>query len=177
MFRIVESSVGKSSDKCPFAGQCASYPESCEQISITTEREHYRPAQQAGLHPELTRRGYTYRDFSSDQLVKIYLCPAATGDPAVIEELRRFLPQTDAPADIYIDDAEELRALREVENILYGEADIDEIQTDLGMNVVDRVTGGEYISRLPIRYRLADLSGQVEIVPVYELEAVEPIES
>ncbi len=171
MIEINRVSTSNYSGKCPFADRCTSQADSYYQIRIIADRKLYRQAKAQGLRPELVdERMVTSNYFSQAKVTEIALCPPALKDQIVLDGLRSFLAEADAPSDTYVDDTQELEALREVDGIIHSDIEIDEIRTELGMDILDRVTSGERIDDFPLRYRLADLNGILEIIPVYELD-------
>ncbi|HYH36280.1 MAG TPA: hypothetical protein VD706_02155, partial [Candidatus Saccharimonadales bacterium] len=145
MFKVSQVASSIPGGECPFADQCAAGDAFCEATQIIADGEHYKRAKSLGLKPELEYERWLTDNFDSDaKLAVVRICSNGATDPEVAAGVGQFIQEV-SPT-VLIEDPEQWATLQELEGIVRGNLDIDEVSTDAGMSLLDRITGGETVS-------------------------------
>ena len=169
----MESTLFGGKPKCPFGGQCVGTPEEgyyggvkCDSIIVEIDgTDQLEQAGSLGLHPDRTP-DFSQVPFDRNAAkTSIEICEKATRKPDVIQNLRTLLAAHDR---IFVDDPEELAGRQEAARVHEGDVvEIDEIQTDHGLQALERVTSQDSRAERT-SVRLAVVEGVLQTVAIYD---------
>lgn len=165
------TSFGKQ--RCNFAERCLSAGSSCLQTTIDIDPAMHETAESLGLKPKTLDDSYIdHRGAKSGGVVcRITVCPAAAHNEDFTSSLRSLL--TDLLPEVYEDNPERAQALQEVQGVVKGTIDPNDVVTDLGLTALEKFTAGELDNAYPTSYKLTEVNGTLERINIYDLEEAE----